>query len=138
MNDINYLTFSIPSAGNAQSPPMQIRLHQAQDKDEDQGMNETNTGFVMWPSAVMLSYHLSKNPHILRGDDTPDGDVMELGAGCGLAGLAVAQLMQNDQSNTINDRVIFTDYNPAVLENLERNIELNEFDTSHQVFGLDW
>ena len=118
----------------------------------------------MWPSAVMLSHYLSKNPSIVLGDDTtPDGDVMELGAGCGLVGLTAATLLQNndntnnspnndhhddenvdgnDGSNTNNgssqDKVIFTDYNPAVLENLQRNVELNDFDVDHQVFGLDW
>ena len=137
MSDSNHLTFSIPSDGNLESPPLQIRLHQATNEDENQGNNETNTGFVMWPSAVLLSHHLSNNPHILRGDDTPDGDIMELGAGCGLAGLTAATLMQNDD-NISDDKVIFTDYNPAVLENLKRNIELNDFDVPHKVLGLDW
>ena len=123
----------------------------------------------MWPSAVMLSHYLSKNPSIVLGDDTtPDGDVMELGAGCGLVGLTAATLLQNNDNNSNNDatkndddddednnvdgkeggsntngsssqdKVIFTDYNPAVLENLQRNVELNDFDVDHQVFGLDW
>lgn len=137
MSDSNHITFSIPTDGNMESPPLQIRLHQATAEDENQGNNETNTGFVMWPSAVLLSHHLSKNPHILRGDDTPDGDIMELGAGCGLAGLTAATLMQKDEG-IIDDKVIFTDYNPAVLENLKRNIELNGFDVAHKVLGLDW
>lgn len=136
MSCINHLTFSIPSSRTSESP-LQILLHQAATKDENQGENETNTGFIMWPSAVMLSHYLSMNPHIVRGDDTPEGDIMELGAGCGLAGLTAATLMQNDGS-TGDDKVVFTDYNPAVLANLKRNIELNDFDAQHEVVSLDW
>lgn len=94
----------------------------------------------------MLSHHISKNPSIVLGDESsPDGDVMELGAGCGLVGLIAATLLQQnsnteDGSSTTNneDKVIFTDYNPVVLENLQKNIELNDFDVDHQVLGLDW
>ena len=129
------LTFSIPSAAS-NNAPHKIHLHQSSSIDEDQGLNETNTGFVMWPSAVMLAHHLSKNPSIvLGGEDKPDGDVMELGAGCGLVGLTAATLLQNDGDD---DKVIFTDYNPAVLDNLQKNIDLNEFDVDHKVLGLDW
>ena len=100
----------------------------------------------MWPSAVMLAHYLTKNPIIVLGDDTrPYGDIMELGAGCGLAGLAAAMLLdkrnrQEKKNERIanEDRVIFTDYNPACLENLRRNILLNDLDSSHEVLGLDW
>jgi predicted nicotinamide N-methyase len=163
----NHFTFSIPSANSSKgTPPLKIHLHQAPSADTNQGLAETNTGFVMWPSAVMLSHYLSKNPSIVLGDDTtPDGDVMELGAGCGLVGLTAATLLQNNDNSNNNtdatknsnddenvdgndassntngssqDKVIFTDYNPAVLENLQRNVDLNDFDVDHQVFGLDW
>jgi len=93
---------------------------------------------VMWPSAVLLAHHLCKNPSLVLGDDgTPDGDVMELGAGCGLVGLTAATLLQNAIDDN-DDKVIFTDYNPAVLENLQKNIDLNDFDAGHKVLGLDW
>lgn len=83
MSSNNNLTFSIPSSGG--EDPLKIKLHQATDDDDDQGENETNTGFVMWPSAVMLAHHITKHESIILGDDTrPDGDIMELGAGCGL------------------------------------------------------
>ena len=134
-----HLTFSIPSPG-ADDESHKILLHLATDDDANQGENETNTGFVMWPAAVLLSRHLSLNPHICRGDaSTPDGDIIELGAGCGLTGLVAATLLQNDGGTTGNDdKVIFTDYNPAVLENLRRNILLNDFSVAHEVHGLDW
>jgi predicted nicotinamide N-methyase len=131
------LTFSIPSA-TSEGDPLRIFLHQAANADEDQGLSETNTGFVMWPSAVLLAHHLCKNPSLVLGDDgTPDGDVMELGAGCGLVGLTAATLLQNANDGN-DDKVIFTDYNPVVLENLQKNIDLNDFDAYHKVLGLDW
>eukprot|EP00581_Thalassiosira_minuscula_P007364 CAMPEP_0183703226 /NCGR_PEP_ID=MMETSP0737-20130205/1046_1 /TAXON_ID=385413 /ORGANISM="Thalassiosira miniscula, Strain CCMP1093" /LENGTH=282 /DNA_ID=CAMNT_0025929945 /DNA_START=42 /DNA_END=890 /DNA_ORIENTATION=+ len=131
------LTFSIPTNAGDGNDELKILLHQATTEDSNQGENETNTGFVMWPAAVMLSHHLSRNPHILRGDGTPEGDIMELGAGCGLVGLTAAALLQNENPDN-DDKVIFTDYNPAVLQNLKTNILLNEFNVEHEVFGLDW
>ena len=147
-NNSSILTFSIPSSTS--STPHKIHLHQANTADEDQGQAETNTGFIMWPSAVMLSHHISKNPSIVLGDEnSPDGDVMELGAGCGLVGLTAATLLQENNSTASDsggtttvtnneDKVIFTDYNPAVLQNLQKNIDLNDFDVDHKVLGLDW
>jgi len=118
------LTFSIPSVTLA-GEPVKIYLNQAANADEDQGLSETNTGFVMWPSAVLLAHHLSKNPSLVLGEvGSPDGDVMELGAGCGLVGLTAAILLQHADDD---DKVIFTDYNPVVLENLQKNIDLNDF-----------
>lgn len=87
--DRDYLTFSLPSPDNdndggaedeAESS-LQIRLHQAPADDSNQGENETNTGFVMWPSAVMLAHHLTRNPDVVAGAETLDGDILELGSG---------------------------------------------------------
>jgi len=129
------LTFSIPSVTLA-GEPVKIYLNQAANADEDQGLSETNTGFVMWPSAVLLAHHLFKNPSLVLGEvGSPDGDVMELGAGCGLVGLTAAILLQHADDD---DKVIFTDYNPVVLENLQKNIDLNDFHVDHRVLGLDW
>lgn len=139
-SDSNHLTFTIPSNGD--NDPLKIRVHEDATDDDDQGDAETNTGFVMWPSAVLLSHHISQHPELLQGADTPNGNVMELGAGCGLPGLTAATILQNSDDSSSgsksDDKVIFTDYNPAVLENLKRNILLNEFDVEHEVYGLDW
>ena len=152
-NDIN----STPS-GNRSSFPLTIRLHQAANIDTDQGENETNTGFVMWPAAVMLAHYLNSHPIIVLSDSSrPRGNIMELGSGCGLAGLTAARMLderslrvqqqQQQQSSSssaaavcvnINDRVIFTDYNPACLVNLRRNMILNKLNSIHEVLGLDW
>ncbi len=149
------MTFSMPTCGGGGDddddddglfPPLTIRLHQASDCDVSQGDNQTNTGFVIWPSAVMLAHYLTRNPKIVLSDVTsPHGDIMELGAGCGLAGLTAAMMLdkrnhrERKETRIVKkDRVIFTDYNPACLENLRLNILLNDLDSSHEVFGLDW
>ena len=78
------MTFSKPTSGSgsgSKSALLKIHLRQSETADTDAGNGETNTGFVMWPSSVLLSHHISQNVHIVRGDNAPDGDVMELGAG---------------------------------------------------------
>jgi predicted nicotinamide N-methyase len=131
--------FSITSSLN-------IKLQHATNNDDNQGEHETNTGFIMWPSAVLLSHHLVQNPELWRRmskvEETDNGNVesndnavLELGAGCGLSGLTVAALMKQE---SMDDKVVFTDYNPAVLKNLKQNIELNNFHVDHEVKGLDW
>jgi hypothetical protein len=152
------LTFAIPSAGGVDnanddtndnnlqslySYPLTIHLHQAITLDTNQGEHETNTGFVMWPAAVMLAHYLNSHPILVLSDPfSPcQGNIMELGSGCGLAGLTAARMLdehslriQQQQSssssalvalaassvhndattgcaNISNDRVIFTDYN---------------------------
>ena len=180
VDDLDHcLTFSIPSGGggggndadnenstpsNQSSFPLTIHLHQATNIDTDQGENETNTGFVMWPAAVMLAHYLNSHPIIVLSDSSrPRGNIMELGSGCGLAGLTAARMLderglrvqqqqqqqqQQESSSSlvalaavcvnINDRVIFTDYNPACLVNLRRNMILNKLNSIHEVLGLDW
>lgn len=177
VDDLDHcLTFSIPSGGeggcndtdndnsnpphnppnnniNQSSFPLTIHLHQATNLDNDQGENETNTGFVIWPAAVMLAHYLNSHPIIVLSDvSRPEGNIMELGSGCGLAGLTAARMLDernlrvqqqqlsssSSSSPDYNDRVIFTDYNPACLVNLRRNMVLNNLNSIHEVLGLDW
>lgn len=55
--------------------------------------------------------------------------ILELGAGCGLAGLVAAV--------TFDCNVILSDFNRRVLRNLERNVQLNELQNC-QVIGFDF
>jgi SAM-dependent methyltransferase len=73
------------------------------------------------------------NPSSIRGKS-----VLELGAGCGLTGLTAARIIQ--QPNKTDDsmgRVILTDFNPTVLQNLVHNITLNHVQECCTVKGLD-
>lgn len=91
---------------------------------------------VMWPSAVALSRWLVTNPH-----EVSQKNVLELGAGCGLVGLIAARLKatQLQQEDDIRQStVILTDFNKLVVENIERNISLNNVETFARGTGLDF
>ncbi|KAL7554648.1 hypothetical protein ACHAWF_019023 [Thalassiosira exigua] len=76
-----------------------------------------------------------RNPSLVHGDGETNGDVLELGSGCGLAGLTAASMLERGLGD---DKVFFTDYNREVLDNLKRNVELNDVAASCDVVGLDW
>ncbi|EQC39198.1 hypothetical protein SDRG_03403 [Saprolegnia diclina VS20] len=78
---------------------------------------QDNPGFVqsghyVWPAAPALCEYMVTNFESL-----PRGNVVELGAGCGLAGLVFAQL---DPAS----RIIFTDHDPGVLKTIEHNVTM--------------
>jgi predicted nicotinamide N-methyase len=110
-----------------------IFIHQVTARQSEQ----RDVGFLMWPSAVALAQWLIQNATILRGKS-----VLELGAGCGLTGLVCAQLQQRfkrkKQGNCDAPRILLTDFNPQVLENLQRNIALNDLADEASVVGLDF
>ena len=101
---------------------------------------QEDVGFVMWPSSVVLANLLMENSEVatfLQGKA-----VLEIGAGCGLAGLVAAQLQQKCFSSQLSEhsgprtKVILTDFNHVVLENLRLNVVLNDLDCD--VVGLDF
>ncbi|TDH66696.1 hypothetical protein CCR75_001588 [Bremia lactucae] len=74
---------------------------------EDPGV--VQSGHYVWPAAPALCEYLTKHRDII-----PSGNVVELGAGCGLTGLAIAQLRPEAT-------VIFTDHDPGVLKVIAHN-----------------
>lgn len=94
---------------------------------------QEDVGFVLWPSAVALSEWLLSHPDVLQNSRS----ILELGAGCGLVGLLAAQLAisntnyrvdgeaTEDGGNDLNTKIIISDFNSIVLENMKRNIDLN-------------
>mmetsp|Transcript_19385 Transcript_19385/g.56706 ORF Transcript_19385/g.56706 Transcript_19385/m.56706 type:complete len:465 (-) Transcript_19385:281-1675(-) len=91
---------------------------------------QEDVGFVMWPSAVVLSFWIISNPSLVHGRS-----IIELGAGCGLVGLVTAGVVKNtnclmgcDSASSppkSGAKVIMTDFNEVVLKNIKRNIHLN-------------
>ncbi|CEG39883.1 Predicted methyltransferase [Plasmopara halstedii] len=67
------------------------------------------SGHYVWPAAPALCEYLTKHR-----DAIPSGNIVELGAGCGLTGLTVAQLRPDAT-------VIFTDHDPGVLKVISHN-----------------
>lgn len=134
MNDKNTTNFL--STGD----DLPIRMHQVSDEKVD---GSHDVGFVLWPSAVLLAKYVRDHSELII--DIPPGDILELGAGCGLVGTTVAvMLFQQEKSTTTlnaSTKVILTDYNPTVLKNLERNIRLNNHQLNEEsisVAGLDF
>ena len=141
------LVFRLHPGGNDnRTAPLDVQLHLVDD-DNAESSHHHDTGFVAWPAAVVLARWLGLHPTLLLRSAAV-GNVLELGAGVGLVGLAAALLMQEDASRKTVDNsdddddgsgnLIFSDYNPAVLQNLQRNICLNHLEDCTRVVGLDF
>ncbi|KAL7556810.1 hypothetical protein ACA910_005245 [Epithemia clementina (nom. ined.)] len=117
-----------------------ILIHQVTKRQSAQ----EDVGFVMWPSAVVLARWIATNAPVFQASKS----VLEIGAGCGLAGLLAARLQQKWQTkrkgqlgtNTLNGEfsVTLSDFNPCVLENLKRNIAINNLSDICTIKGLDF
>jgi hypothetical protein len=129
---------------------------------------QVDVGFVMWPSAIILSRWLISNPHILikttekKDEEEESGfgkssscTILELGAGCGLVGITAAHLLKeiiqdetNKEEKELRDElwhrqqqqplVKITDVNDLVLENISRNLHLNDVASLASVAKLDF
>ncbi|CAI5737345.1 unnamed protein product [Hyaloperonospora brassicae] len=73
------------------------------------------SGHYVWPAAPALCQYLVQHRASLPSGPT----VVELGAGCGLTGLVVAQLRPHAV-------VTFTDHDPGVLKVIEHNVQQQE------------
>jgi predicted nicotinamide N-methyase len=95
----------------------------------------------MWPSAVVLAHWLVREASSLQLGGKKR--ILELGAGCGLAGLVAVRLQRQRSApgrGADGDPcvVYLSDYNSAVLDNLERNASLNDVTDDCRVVGLDF
>ncbi len=149
-----------------QNPATIIYIDQVRKRQSAQ----VDVGFVMWPSAIVLSRWLVSNPLILTETATKDEErgevykrapscttILELGAGCGLVGITAARIVketlqkkkeeemgerelceQSGQQQRMRSSVIITDVNDLVLENISRNIDLNDVVSLASVSKLDF
>lgn len=148
------LVFGIPQPDDKSHPNsrsrsnLQIMVHLVT-SEEETGTHDT--GFVMWPSSLLLSRHIANHPDLIINCATStdvgyDAAILELGAGCGLVGLTAATILKqfNEESKEEEDieenstSVILTDYCSTVLENISRNLHLNDVAESCEVAGLDF
>ena len=84
---------------------------------------------VLWPAAVGLAQWLAKHLPLL----SPGASILELGAGCGLVGLAAAALFPEASKVVLTDH---PDY-PTVLHNLKANVQLNSSSISAGTISTD-
>jgi len=86
--------------------------------------DQDTTGLSIWSAALILA-------RWMRTMNWADVTVIELGAGCGVPGLAVAA------TSPPPTQVFVTDLNPQSVENLQHNVELNEL-TNTKAIVMDW
>lgn len=107
-----------------------ILISQVTARQSSQG----DVGYVMWPSAIVLSRWLLSNPQHIIGKS-----ILEIGAGCGLVGIAAARLISQSSNSTQQKMVVtITDVNDLVIGNIAKNIELNDVKEVASVAKLDF
>ena len=84
------------------------------------------TGSTLWDAGIALVAHM-ESVRPLMGEGPLS--VLEIGAGCGAVGIALA---------LNGDEVLVTDNQPEVLEILRENVERNEVGSNASVAALDW
>ncbi|PIA16238.1 S-adenosyl-L-methionine-dependent methyltransferase [Coemansia reversa NRRL 1564] len=95
-------------------------------REEQMLISSGTTGFQTWEAGLRLADFFTEHPDIIRGKN-----VVDLGAGCGLAGFACAAMGAS--------RVVSTDFSDAVLKLLESNRKINHgISDKIQVSELDW
>jgi predicted nicotinamide N-methyase len=95
-----------------------------------------SVGAQTWGGAYVLAEMLSSQPGAFGLDSAKPVRVLEFGAGTGLVSLALAKTLEAGTGT-----IIATDFYPAVLENLKRNIADNgPYPSNVQVLvrPLDW
>lgn len=81
-------------------------------------------GLRLWPAAELVTAFVAAAPEFWSGS------VVEVGAGVGLVGLTLAKLA--------GCRVCLTDGDPAVVRNLEYNVEINNLSHICDVQMFEW
>jgi predicted nicotinamide N-methyase len=87
------------------------------------------SGQYIWPASKALANYLLLEANNFLPPTT--WIMIELGAGCGVAGISAARFVPSLR------HVIFTDYDPGALILLEENMVLNEI-TNGKALWLEW
>ena len=80
------------------------------------GARASGTGWRIWPASRLLAECVARNANVL----SRAARLLELGAGCGLVGLAAACIAPAST-------VTITDYKEAVISRIRRAAELNGY-----------
>ncbi|KAF2279507.1 uncharacterized protein EI97DRAFT_482014 [Westerdykella ornata] len=129
--------FCFPSLFHSSaSTKIEVRLNDAPLSTTD----HTDVGLQSWGASIILSDMMCASPGRFGLEKLDPGcTIVELGAGTGLVSLTLAKMLQ--QSYITDATLVATDYHPAVLQNLDRNIRTNfpSNDTAPvKAMMLDW
>ena len=86
--------------------------------DDDPG--SVQSGHYVWPASPALAQYLLDDYSANIRITTKTTNIIELGCGCGLAGLMALHL------HSPNSRIIFTDHDPGTLNRARVNFETNK------------
>ena len=131
LQDVRWVTHEV-SLPECDAAPFSIREADRENLCHSFGESPKDdlTGLSIWASAYVLAHWLVVEEGSLEGRA-----VMELGSGCGLAGIALAK-------NTAASEVVLTDFPTNTLENLRYNVALNARggpgERGPAVRSLDW
>ena len=93
----------------------------------DTSIDDT-TGLGIWSASLVMARWMAAKASLGRFDSK---NVLELGAGCGVPGLAVGMYSHADV-------VYITDFNPATIDNLQYNIDINGNRPATKSRAGDW
>ena len=130
---LNFTIQPVTNVSASAAETMTIFINQVKERQSSQA----DVGYLMWPSAVVLSRYLATNPHELL-----DKSVLEIGAGCGLTGLVAAQIKAAQEmikhTTVGTSSVLMTDFNKVVVKNCQQNIVLNGLEGIAKAEELDF
>jgi Lysine methyltransferase/Ankyrin repeats (3 copies) len=122
------------------------------------------TGYGIWSVSIIMAqwmtdvFHWNRNSYhndlVAKRIEMPGTGnngcwnnvrtIVELGAGCGVPGLAIAKSISLANAGTTNrdhditTKVYLTDLNPKTILNLQHNIELNKLNHIASAVTMDW
>jgi len=113
-----------PNPVSSPSPDLVIRRILIEEKRQT---SQQDVGYLLWPASLPFTRWLVAHRRVLFGGGV---QVLELGSGCGLCGIAAGifshpHFMQETDAKK-RSHVVLSDFNPLVLENLRRNAAFNE------------
>jgi len=114
--------------GNTQLKARELSIA-SNDKDTILGQanpSDDTTGLGIWAASLVCAQWVVR----LR-QRFENSTVIELGAGCGIPGLALAV-------SSTSTTVYLTDFNPKTVENLQHNVDINNLQSSCIATTINW
>ena len=134
-------TFSRQFVFDCQKPPVPAGVSVTIFDTSLDNADYASVGAQTWGGACVLSEWVCKEPKKFGLLSKKPLRILELGAGTGLLSLTLAKLLSRHKGDNTEIEIVATDYYPAVLDNLRRNVKVNAdstFGSKVKVAFLDW